>query len=353
MSEKKKEPMPRKRMLMIVLCAFLAVVLVALIVVTAYIESIFSMINRFDPDATLDTMSESEYNEMLKQEEQDPNFTGPEIDPDDVVWGSDVQLHQGENIINILLIGQDRREGETRARSDAMILCTINKEKKTLTMTSFMRDMYVQIPGYKDNRINASYAFGGMKLLNKCLNKNFGLEIDGNVEVDFTGFQTVIDTLGGLDIELTAAEAEYLNRRGNWDIEDNAGEWSLKEGVNRLNGSQAVAFSRIRYVGNGDFGRTNRQRVLLSKLLERMKQMSAFEVKDLLDEILPLLTTDLSNAEIMGYAMELFPLLTSLEISTQQIPAEGAYSMASIDGMSVLLPDLKKNVAILEKIMED
>ena len=353
MNEKKKEPMPRKRVLLIVLCTVLAVVLLALIVGAAYIESIFGMINRFDPNATLDTMSESEYNEMLKQEEQDPNFTGPEIDPDDVVWGSDVQLHQGENIINILLIGQDRRPGETRARSDAMILCTINKDKKTLTMTSFMRDMYVQIPGYKDNRINASYAFGGMKLLNKCLNKNFGIEIDGNVEVDFNGFQRVIDTLGGLDIELTAAEAQYLNSRGNWDIEDNAGEWSLKAGVNRLNGSQAVAFSRIRNVGNGDFGRTNRQRVVLNTLLERMKKMSAFEVKDLLDEILPLLTTDLSNAEIMGYAMELFPLLTSLEISTQQIPAEGAYSMASIDGMSVLLPDLKKNVAILEEIMKD
>ena len=258
-----------------------------------------------------------------------------------------------KDVLNILLIGQDARPGETQTRSDTMILCSYHKGRKELTLTSFMRDMYVQIPGYKDNRINASYAFGGMQLLNKCLNKNFGVQIDGNVEVDFTGFQTVIDTLGGLDIELTAAEAQYLNRRGNWDIEDNAGQWSLKAGVNRLNGSQAVAFSRIRNVGNGDFGRTNRQRVLLSTLLERMTTMSALEVKDLLDEILPLLTTDLSNAEIMGYAMELFPLLTSLEITTQQIPADGAYRMASIDGMSVLLPDLKKNVAILEEIMKD
>jgi len=234
-----------------------------------------------------------------------------------------------------------------------MILCTINLSNKTLTMTSFMRDMYVQIPGYSSNRINASYAFGGIKLLNDCLKKNFDIDVQGNVEIDFFGFMDVIDYLGGVEIELTAEEARYLNRRGNWDIEDNAGTWSLQEGVNLLNGSQAVAYSRIRQIGNGDFGRTNRQRTLLNKILGMVGQMSATQVNGLLEVVLPLITTDLTNAEIMGYVVKLFPLLTELKIESQQIPAEGTYSMSMISGMSVLVPDITENCEILAEIMKE
>lgn len=352
--DKHKKPAAVRRGLLVTLCITLSVLLVLLIVLTIYIETMLDKINYVDPNQTYNGMSESEYNQMILQEETtDPEFTGPEIDPEDVIWGSDTEIFHSENVINFLLIGQDRREGEGRTRSDSMILCTINKAQKTLTMTSFMRDLYVQIPGYMDNRINASYAFGGMNLLNECLDKNFGVKIHGNIEIDCIGFQRAIDILGGVQIELTSAEASYLNRRGNWDFEDNAGQWSLKEGMNNLNGSQAVAFSRIRDVGNGDFGRTNRQRVMLSTLLARAKTMNLSQLNQLLNEILPLITTDLTESEIMGYAMELLPLLSDLQISTQQIPAEGAYKMTMIRGMSVLLPDLEKNRQIIEDIIED
>ncbi|MFQ9799037.1 MAG: LCP family protein [Clostridia bacterium] len=100
-------------------------------------------------------------------------------------------------MVNILLIGQDRREGEGRQRSDSMILATINKKSQSIYLTSFMRDMYVPIPGYSDNRINAAYAFGGMDLLDDTIETNFGIHIDGNVEVDFSGFKTLIDMMGG------------------------------------------------------------------------------------------------------------------------------------------------------------
>lgn len=342
-----------RRTVLIVLCVILSIVLALLVAATAYLEGLLGLINRTDPNETHSGMSESEYMEYVQGNETlDPDFTGPELDPDDVIWGENTQITQTDNIINILLIGQDRREGEGRSRSDAMILCTINKEEKTLTMSSFMRDMYVQIPGKKDNRINASYAMGGMELLDECLNKNFGVTVDGNVEVDFSGFQRVIEIMGGVEIELTASEAKYLNERGNWDLEDNAGQWTLKKGVNLLNGSQALAYSRIRYVGNGDFGRTNRQRVVLSTLLEKAKTLNIVQLNALLQEVLPLLTTDLTNAEIMGYALELFPILTDLQVQTQQIPAEGTYKMTTIRGMSVLLPDLEKNTQILQEIMK-
>lgn len=343
-----------KRKLMIAACVILAIVLVALVAVTAYLESMIGLINFKNPFDKSETLSESEYQEYLDQmNTADSNYTGPTMDEDDVNWGDAGNINAGENVINILLIGQDRREGEGRARSDSMILCSINKSAKTLTMISLMRDMYVQIPGYQDNRINASYALGGMTLLDACIEKNFGITVDGNVEVDFSGFSSIIDAVGGIEIELTASEASYLNRRGNWDFEGNAGTWNLKEGINKLNGSQAFAYSRIRQVGNGDFGRTDRQRKVLSVMLEKAKEMSAKELNNLLREFLPLLTTDMTTSEIFGYALEIVPLLKDLKVSTVQIPAEGAYKMTMIRGMSVLLPDLEKNREILEGLMKE
>lgn len=343
-----------KKKLMIAVCVVLAVLLVALVAVTAYLESMIGLINFKNPFDRGETMSESEYQEYLDQmNTADPDYTGPTMDEDDINWGHAGSIGKMENVVNILLIGQDRRTGEGRARSDSMILCTINKSAKTLTMISFMRDMYVQIPGYQDNRINASYAFGGMKLLNECIEKNFGITVDGNVEVDFGGFSGIIDELGGVEIELTASEASYLNRRGNWDFENNAGTWNLKAGMNKLNGSQAFAYSRIRQVGNGDFGRTERQRKVLNVLLEKAKDMSLTQVNNLLRKFLPLLTTDMTTSEIFGYALDIAPLLKDLKVSTVQIPAEGAYKMTMIRGMSVLLPDLEKNNKILEDIMKD
>ena len=346
--EKKDKKKSALRVLLIILCVVESVVLAGLLAGTIILESWFSKIGR-DPYAG--GMSEEEY---MQSETNNPDIEGEKIDPDDIQWGNPAnQIGAGKNIINILLIGQDRRAGESRARSDSMILCTINKNSNTITMTSFMRDMYVQIPGYTDNRINASYAYGGMQLLDQCLNVNFGVVIDGNVEVDFSGFQEVIDLIGGIDIELTQAEASYLNRRGNWEVENNAGQWSLKAGMNHLNGSQALAYSRIRAVGNGDYGRTNRQRVVLMELIEQAKKLSLPQVNKLMNKILPLITTDMSNQEIVGFVTDLVPKLSGMTVNTQQIPADGAHYGAMVREMAVLIPDLEKNREILAGIMAD
>lgn len=349
----KKQPMSKKKTTLIIVNVVLALVLLILVLVTAYVESRLGLINRNDP-ANDGTLSSSEIDDILNAtDETDEGFTGPIINPDDVDWGTEPSqpVVVNEEVVNILLIGQDRREGEGRSRSDAMILCTINTGMKTLTLTSFMRDMYIQIPGYQDNRINVCYALGGMSLLDDALLKNFGIQVDGNVEVDFNGFMDVVDLLGGVDITLTSAEASYLNRRGNWEVTSND-NWSLTEGVNHLNGSQALAYSRIRAVGgDGDFGRTNRQRNVLNALIEKAKGLSLLELDGLLTQILPMITTDLSNAEILNYTTMLLPLLADLNVQTLRIPADGAYSYASIRDMSVLLPDLAKNRELLEAAM--
>lgn len=328
------------RRLLAAVCILLALILLLGIFAAVYINSWLNKIPRAtEPN---DTLSSSEIEALeMQTDPEDATFTGPTLDPADVTWATELNELMGNaaDLINILLIGQDRREGQSRQRSDAMILCTVNVKEKTLTMTSFLRDLYVQIPGYQDTRLNHAYAYGGMPLLNQALELNFGVLVDGNVEVDFNSFQKVIDMVGGVDISLTQAEANYLNRYTNW---------ALVSGVNHLEGEKALEYSRIRYIGT-DFGRTNRQRTVLTALLNQSRDLSYDRLMDLLEEMLGLITTDMTNLEIMQYAATLIPLLKDLQIQTQYIPAEGTYRSAMIRGMYVLVPDLEANRKILKE----
>ena len=350
MDNNRKNGFSARKAILSVLCVFLSVILILLLAGTIYMESLLRKINRVETSTTGVTLSSSELQDIQYEQNEtvDPNYTGATMNAEDVTWAPDVTepIGQEENVINILLIGQDRRPGEVRARSDAMILCTINKETKTLTLTSIMRDLYVQIPGYSDDRINVCYVFGGMPLLDACIEKNFGVVVDGNVEVDFSGFETVVDLVGGLEIELSKAEASHLNSHNS--------NWSLHAGVNYMDGAQALAYSRIRSISNeeaGDFGRTGRQRIVLSKLVQKAKTMSLLQLNDMLTKVLPTLTTDLTDAEIFQYLVDLFPLLADLKINTARVPADGAYFMTMIDGKSVLVPDLEANREVLKKIV--
>lgn len=337
-----------KRVLLIILCVFLAFVLVALILV-AIAQSYLALINR---DVNNEQLSDEEYQQML--DEEMVTGTGTVIDPDDVTWG-DQNIEQSKHVFNIMLIGQDRRAGESRQRSDAMILCTINTKDKTLTMTSFMRDLYVQIPGYSPYKMNACYQLGGMELLDSCLMANFGVSVNGNVEVDFGGFMELIDLVGGVDIELRQAEANYLNRNGNWDVNDSsAGTWNLTEGVNHLTGEQALAYSRIRYIGNGDFERTERQQKVITALLEQCRHLSIPQLNNLLQKALPMLTTDLTDMEIINYAVKVFRILPDLQVKKQRVPADNTWEYAIIRNLDVVhIIDMQTNMDMLKETMED
>ncbi|MDY6040667.1 MAG: LCP family protein [Candidatus Faecousia sp.] len=340
MARKKSKDSSGTRTVLSVLCVMLGLILAVMLSGTVYAEYLLGKMNYVAPDETQPRLSQEEYDAMKETEEHDPDFTGPQMNEDDVTLEDpNAQIGgEGQNIVNILLIGQDTTNG-TRARSDSMILVTVNKDKNTITMTSFLRDLYVKIPGYKKNRINASYALGGMTLLDETLETNFGVHVDGNVEVDFNHFTEIIDLLHGVTIDLTAAEASYINK---WVPEEKA-----VEGVNRLSGAQALMYARNRHDARGDFNRTNRQRTLLNALIEEYKDTSLTTMLGMLDDILPMITTDLTRKEIVGYAQEFLPMLASAEIVTQRIPADDCYKMAMIDGMSVLVPDINKNVQIL------
>lgn len=351
--EKKKKNIQKGLMItLFVCCGLLWIVLIAGVV---RLESLLSMINRAD-DEVLETMSDAQYQAILDamQETIPEDFDGEVMDAEDVQWGEEAEnLETSEDVINILLIGQDRRTGEGRSRSDTIILVTVNKPANTLTLTSFMRDMYVQIPGRNDNRINVPYLLGGSDLLDATLKRNFGVTVDGNVVVDFYGFIDIVDLMGGVEIELSEAEADYMNRNFSWDIDDGVDdEWNLTEGVNQLSGTQALSYARMRKVGKSDYERTERQRRVLTKLIEKAKTLSVAELNLLLQHALPMITTDLDNTQILSYALELFPLLPELEINTLRIPVDGGYESKIINEMAVLVPDLWYNRVKLQEIMK-
>lgn len=214
-----------------------------------------------------------------------------------------------------------------------MILCSINLETGETSLISFLRDLYVQIPGgYSANRLNATYVFGGFDLLDATLTENFGVSIDGNFEVDFTGFKAIIDMVGGIDVELTSVEAAYMNKRGHSHI---------VAGVNHLDGSEALTYARARKI-DSDFGRTERQRKVLLAVYEVVGDLSFGDLLRLLYNILPYVTTDLSDAEILSLAYKLLPVVASMSIHSYTVPANDCYYSAYIRGMAVLVPDLQR-----------
>ena len=336
---KKQTSPPNRRGRLVLLCFVLGLILIVMLVGTVYLQHLLGRIHYVD-SGTAPTLSPEELDAYLATQPEEIN-TAPTMDPEDVTFPDyDADIGRDSDIINILLIGQDRREDETRARSDSMILCTFRKSEKKLTMTSFLRDTYVKIPGYGQNRINVAYAAGGMPLLNKTLENNFGVHIDGNVEVDFYQFADIVDLLGGVEVDLRNDVAQWVNR------ETGSG---LSEGTNLLNGQQALAYARIRKLdADGDFSRTNRQRKVITALLDAYRDTSLSSALSLLEQVLPLITTDMTDREILGYAVSLFPLMTGGEVVSQHIPAAGTYASRNIDGMAVLVADLEANRQVLK-----
>jgi len=252
-----------------------------------------------------------------------------------------------DGVINILLIGNDSREQGTDGRSDAMILLSLSNQTKTIHMTSLLRDMYVEIPGYDNNRLNAAYAYGGPELLMETLEENFDLEVNRYVQVNFQAFASLVDAVGGVELEVTNEEVQYINKYlveynmlEERPVDTDYLDTSLS-GKIHLNGPQALAYCRNRYLGT-DFGRTERQRKVLSAVFQNAPGLLKNEPLELMNEILPMVTTNLNQTEIMRLFFQAANVL-SYDMIQGSVPVEGSYSNATIRGMSVLEVDFDKN----------
>lgn len=310
---------------------------ITMISVSVFVDSMLGKINRVEEQETLspaqiqEILSETDPIEMTIPDVSETVATEAitEMPTEPEPTETEPVIINEPTIVNILLVGQDRRIHEPRQRSDAVILCTINTEKKTVVLTSFLRDTYVDLPGsYGMNRLNVPYLIGGFDMLDRCLEENFGVHVDHNIEVDFSGFKAVIDAMGGIDIELTAKEAQIVE--GNQVV-----------GMNHLDGGQALMYARIRKIDD-DFERTNRQRKVLAVLFEKIRSMNVLELLSLCDELLPMITTDMTDDEILAYVTQLAPILDELELVTQSVPDRTEFEYDMIDGMSVVIPYMNR-----------
>ncbi|NLZ47527.1 MAG: LCP family protein [Clostridiales bacterium] len=229
-----------------------------------------------------------------------------------------------DEIVNIALFGLDQRDVKANGRSDSIMVLSLDKARKKIKLFSIMRDSYVHIDGRGEDKITHAYYFGGPQLAIKTINENFGLNIRDFVTVNFFGLEKIIDALGGVEIDVKPNEVEITNSYINEvaKIEGKTPNHLSKSGKQNLTGMQAVAYSRNRYTGNGDYERTERQRRVLNALINKIMAMGATKYPGVVSELLPYVNTSLTNSEIISLGLDVFKI-GNLTIDQERFPVDG------------------------------
>ncbi len=256
-------------------------------------------------------------------------------------------LYHDDAITNVLLLGVDNYQKNDSGRSDSMMLVSVDTRHQKLKVTSFMRDMYVAIPGIGSNKLNAAYSLGGgmvdgSKKVVSTLEANFGVDINRFVIIDFDAFIKIIDRLGGVPVTLTAKKDGYGRTEADLINLYSSSEKRARTGLNNLDGKQARYYSRIRDIGD-DQERTLRQRKVFEGLVGKMKKSSLQNIYGALSDTLNLVTTNMTKEEVLSMASNSLTYL-NYPVAQNRVPAEGEYKPGRISNHnigSVLVPDLE------------
>lgn len=205
-------------------------------------------------------------------------------------------------IKNIMLFGTDAPNSDENGRSDSMMLLTVDPIHNKIKVTSLMRDSYVEIDRYGEDKLNHAYAFGGPELAIKTINENFGLNVKEFATVNFATLPQVIDLLGGVDIEVTPEELDDVNAVIKMDNYDFGKSTPLikSPGLQTISGQQALSYSRNRSSAGGDFARTERQRTVISALFKKGLETPITSYPSILNKVLPLITTNMTSSDILS-----------------------------------------------------
>jgi len=245
---------------------------------------------------------------------------------DEAVKNTEEQGTMVEGITNILLVGTDGKYIEKWNRSDSMMVVTIDSKNKDIRISSIARDTYVDIPGYSTEKLTHAYAYEGIDLLREVFKVNFNLDIDKYIAVNFVSFMDIMDELGGVEVNVEEKDIKEINKYidacygyyKNKDEKDK--EYITKSGVQRLNGYQALAFSRIRYTDSA-FARDNRHREVAESVYKEFAQKGVETYKKCAEIILNNTKTNISPIEMMNLAYTVLKI-NDKDIDQFQFPLE-------------------------------
>ena len=239
------------------------------------------------------------------------------------------------DIVHLMLVGVDRRAANWNGNSDTMILLSINRTKKTMTLTSFMRDSAANIPGIGVRKLNHAFAVGGGPLLLQTLQSNYQIPVSNYAWIDFDGMVTVVDLLGGIDIYLTVAEAKYV------------GITIDSPRVVHLDGAKTVRHARDRSSGGNDYMRTQRQRNVLIAIANKAKSGSLGDLARVAEQVLPYITHNVDRVKLLGLIAD-FINIKDYEIKEQRIPYDGLYRSSN----ELLIPNYEETIRRFREFIE-
>lgn len=334
-----KQPKPKKKAGKIVLSVILILVLLigaAAVWGIRYYHELFDKMNIVTLDKNLyetytEETAQPEETQSVATTQETTAVTTQATEPTETT----VPGLKPEDIINILVVGQAGREGEESHIADSTILVTVNTYDGTVRLSSVLRDTLVDLPAYKShkagrNKFNMAYHLGNtwegiagaMTYTNLTMYHNFGVEVDHNVEISFESFTKVIDYMGGVEIELTEAEAKYLNK------DDLYVKYDVQPGLQYLDGMAALSYARMRKAdgdGDSDIKRTARQHKLIEVLFNKVRNLSLKELQGVADTLLPLVTTTMTPKDVADLLLKMLPHVSELKFEKGSIPIQTTY----------------------------
>jgi len=252
-----------------------------------------------------------------------------------------INILDKEYVYNILLIGVDERNDDENSRSDTMMLISIDKKNEQIKMLSFMRDTWVEIPGHGYAKMNAACRYGGAELVMETIDHNFDVKVDNYILVDFEAFKDIVDSLGGVTVEVEEREAEFINETTRQNID-------YGEEV-ELNGEEALVYVRIRKL-DSDFYRTQRQRKVISAIIESAKNANPLDLLDMAENVMQYIETDMSPLQLTVFA-ESALFCIKYEIVQSRVPFDGEYANETIDGQAVLSIDIDETRELVDEFI--
>ena len=262
------------------------------------------------------------------------------------ISNNDSEFKEVEGITNVLLIGVDARDLDEPCRSDSMIIATLDNNNKKVKLTSLFRDTLVDIPGHGEAKLNSAYMLGGPELLMKTVKEKYNVSIDKYIIINFWGFETIVDYIGGIEVDVKDYQLEELNKY----IGESTGGNDCpveKTGIQTLNGKQALSYARIRYNVGDEYERTDRQREVIFKVIEKLQNTKPSKYLGVMNTMLEYIKTNIDPLEAlnMAYTIYKFP---SLDVEQLQIPLVALSETRNYKELgSVFLMDRLQNASIL------